>query len=159
MCGVSAWLYACDRTSATEADCPTGQPVPIASDTMQAVVAHHFVRRGQESIETIDLRDGTTVELYQSGCETVRQEFRFLLPHMAQYPSDSIAVQAAECLRKMATLSPVWSTFAQWATAIENVRAHLSPGVPFMLPGQIQLKVDTIRSGAQKWLIVVMIQT
>lgn len=140
-------------------DCPAGMPVPIASDTMAAVVQHHFERRGQESFERIALSDGTSLELYQSGCRRIRQEFRFYLPAATTPPPrETLAAMAARRFRKMAGLSPAWVPFGQWADALEDFAPYLQHPTPLALSGGISLRVDAIESGPQWWLIVVMEQ-
>ncbi len=139
--------------------CPAGTPVPIASDTMAAVVQHQFERRGQESLEQIAWADGTTLELYQSGCDHIRQEFRFRLPDVALPESQpALAALAARRFRKMSGMSPAWVPFGQWADALEDLAPQVRAGVPLALPGGIRLRVDAIESGSEWWLIVVMEQ-
>ncbi|RME34645.1 MAG: hypothetical protein D6794_10320 [Deltaproteobacteria bacterium] len=139
--------------------CPAGTPMPIGSDTMAAVVAHHFERHGQESVEEFALVDGWRVELYQSGCDLIRQEFRFGAPDtVAARPAEELFAVAAERFRKMAGLSPAWAPFSQWADAIESVATEARPGVPVELPGHIRLRVEDYHLGPEWWIVVVLEQ-
>ena len=126
---------------------------------MAAVVEHHFERRGQESVEEIALANGVRIELYQSGCDLIRQEFRFLAPVPAgEVSGQDLFREAAEHFRKMSGLSPVWAPFARWADAIEAVAAKGRPGVPVELPGHIRLRVEDYHMGPEWWLVVVLEQ-
>lgn len=139
--------------------CPAGTPAPIASDTMAAVAAHHFERQGQESVEELTLVDGGRIELYQSGCDLIRQEFRFLAPAPpGEVSAQDLFSEAAARFRKMSGLSPSWAPFAQWADAIEAIAAEGRPGVPVELPGHIRLRVEDYRMGPEWWIVVVLEQ-
>ncbi len=149
----------CGSGSDAAATCPAGTPTPIASDTMAAVAEHHFERHGQESVEELTLVGGERFELYQSGCDLIRQEFRFLAPAPAGEVFDQdLFREAAKRFRKMSGLSPVWAPFAQWADAIEAIAAEGRPGVPIELPGHIRLRVEDYRMGTEWWLVVVLEQ-
>lgn len=83
-------------TSKDESDCSTGQPVAIFSDSMETISQHSFRVNGQNSEEKVLLSNQVELSFFQSGCETVLQEFKFELP-TGNYTTqpDSFFVQKA----------------------------------------------------------------
>ena len=62
------------------ADCAQGRPVAIFSDSLEAVARHQFEIKDKIGMEQVAFKNGVALEVYQSGCDLVRQEFRFQLP-------------------------------------------------------------------------------
>lgn len=70
-------LVACNSKKGKQADekCQS-KPSAIFSDTMQVVKSHQFEVNGENSNENITLKNDVRIEILQSGCQNLRQEFR-----------------------------------------------------------------------------------
>jgi hypothetical protein len=112
---LSILLFACkSEESTTKNDCPYGEPRPILIENAAGVSDYKFEVNGQNSIETAMIQDtflltdNLRFTLLQSGCESIKQEYRFELPS-ADYAEkvDSFFVQrAAEGLKIIAERNP-----------------------------------------------------
>lgn len=112
---LSVLFFACkSEESSTKNDCPYGEPRPILIENAVGVSDYSFEVNGQNSIETAMVEDTFLMTnrfkftLLQSGCESIKQEYRFELPP-ADYSQnlDSFFVQrAAEGLKVIAERNP-----------------------------------------------------
>lgn len=104
-------LFACkSETKTVESDCPYGEPRPVLMENAAGISNYKFEAKGQNSIESAMIQDtflatnSLTFSLLQSGCEEIKQEYRFELP-TDNYSThvDSFFVQrAAEGLKVVA---------------------------------------------------------
>jgi hypothetical protein len=108
----SLCLASCGN-SKTEKICAYGEPTPILSTEIEGVSEYNFTAKDSSSIETALLTDTSLLTnnlrftLIQSGCENIKQEFRFELPN-ADYSmqADSFFVaRVAEGLRVLSEKS------------------------------------------------------
>jgi len=127
----------CDNSSKKVTDCPLGQPTPIFSDSLSQVTDHQFELNGQSSLETISFKNGVVLELNQSGCEEISQEFQFKLKEIPNKANTLSWVQAGvEQFRFMSGLGEKYAPFFQWATSIDDQKEKFALNTPMELaPG------------------------
>jgi len=112
---LSIIFFSCkNEENTSQNDCPFGEPRPILIENAAGVSNYKFEVNGQNSIETAFIEDSFLMTkkinftLLQSGCESIKQEYRFELPP-ANYSElvDSFFVQrAAEGLKVVAERNP-----------------------------------------------------
>ncbi len=112
---LSLVFFSCkEETPTSNNDCPYGEPRPILIENAAGVSNYKFEVNGQNSVETAMIEDTFMLtnkilfSLFQSGCENIKQEYRFELPP-ADYSMmvDSFFVQrAAEGLKVVAERNP-----------------------------------------------------
>jgi len=59
--------------------CKYGQPVAVFSESLAQIEEQSFEVNGQKGVEIVKFKDGKYLELYQSGCNDIRQEYRFTI--------------------------------------------------------------------------------
>lgn len=148
----------CKSTSENTEKCKYGAPVAIFSPDIPGIKQHEFSVKGQEGIEKVTFKKGHTLELHQSGCNEVRQEFRFTIPAPPPDSAPNWFVLASEQFNFMGTLSPGLAPFTFWGDAIADRAGALQLGVPSDFEGGFTVKIDKIESGDSILLIVELTQ-
>jgi hypothetical protein len=131
----SLWLVSCGDGK-TEKICTYGEPMPILSAETGGVSEYNFTAKDSSGTETALLTDtflltnNLRFTLIQSGCENIKQEFRFELPN-ADYSmqADSFFVErAAEGLKVLSekSVSTSQSFIPDFAFALYTNAAYVS---------------------------------
>ena len=107
------------------ADCPQGKPSAVFNKEIQGIKEHQFGLKADFSIETVDFHNGTKLELIQSGCENVVQEYQFTFEG-EPLPNDPAVWTALAVVqfKFLSSLGEAFAPFFMWATAIENAQDH-----------------------------------
>ena len=109
--------------------CKFGDPVAIFSDTMQAVKKHHFEIKDKTGIEYIVLKNGLLLEIEQSGCNTINQQFTFELVGDFSKQDDAFwKTLAAKNFQMLSNASVKLQPFIAWSEAIESVKSKMKLG-------------------------------
>ena len=152
-------LTAC-ASGSNENACPYGKPAPIFSDTLEAVRAHIFETNEQEASEQVLFVTGQELEILQSGCETLRQEFQFSME--GDYTSETPAFwlqQATLYFQFLGKLSNQHYALYAWGQAIAEVAPEMKLGEAYEVQPHFEVTVDKIVSKEQAMLIVTLSQT
>jgi len=131
------FFSACNNTTEQEEQCSKGQPTPIFSSELVDVISQKFELDGQNSLETIAFKNGNKLELAQSGCEDVVQEFQFTIPSIQQKSETVNWVEAGiEQFRFLSGLDEKYTAFFMWGNAIEESKDQIAFNIPHQLgPG------------------------
>lgn len=124
---------------------------------------HSFEINGQEALEKVSLpRYKMDIELYQSGCDFLKQEYRFLLyePYPANTPPEICAHQIAGIFLLLARDAPIQlGTMRQWAQAIKNAAADFKYNESIPLVGtDIEAQIDKVHQPESAILSIVFSQ-
>ena len=124
---------------------------------------HSFEVNGQEALEKVSLpRYKMDIELYQSGCDFLKQEYRFLLyePYPANTPPEICAHQIAWIFLLLARDAPIQlGTMRQWAQAVKNAAADFKYNEPIPLVGtDIEAQIDKVHQPESAILSIVFSQ-
>lgn len=93
-------------------ECTYDPPEPIFKD-IEGFENHDFERTGKNaSFERIDIPDSSfnlSIELYQSGCDILRQEYRIIThePYEVNTPAPVCVAQIANIFRLLAERNPI----------------------------------------------------
>lgn len=139
---LSCGLISCGGTN--EQPTCNGQPVPIF-DNIQGFEQHTFEVTGQNGKEFVSVPTlALDIELYQSGCTNLEQEYRFLLH--GTLPTNTTpkecAITIAQIFYNMSQLDPKLSQYAEWAKAVGQSAENFQYNETILLDGSnIQAKI------------------
>jgi len=139
--------------------CPTGNPQAIFQAEDTQVAKHQFTSEGQNSTEQVQFSDGLRMEIYQSGCEKIEQEYRFFLPP-GDCPSEANwwTNAAVQSFHQLGERGEAYLQYHQWASAIEEAGKEAVLGEPFLLVQSFYAEVDKLCSAQEHVLIVILSQ-
>jgi len=145
------------NSAGKKGDCPTA-PQAIFSEDLESVVMHDFMRTGAEGLEVVSFSNGVFLEVFQSGCDTLRQEFRFRLPAVAgEEKSPEYWLQEAQNqFRALGALGPDYLPFNQWADALSSRQEQFRLAQPMEVESGFWMQVDKIDSFDGPTLVVVL---
>lgn len=124
---------------------------------MRGVAEHRFNARSTESEEYVKFENGKTLTILQSGCEKIRQEFRF---ELKEQPSSDDATfwaeQAILNLAALAVLDPQLMPLGNWVMMIRSQKNDIRLAETLAVEGGFYLKIDRITSNDATYLIIVL---
>jgi hypothetical protein len=137
--GCLAVLTNCDNTP----KCRYGVPKALLPDKMEGMVKHDAKMEGQNGLERAKFSDGSALEILQSGCDELHQEFRFLSP--APFPdSMGLGSLAATQFYTLARRDERLAAFEQWAQLFQSVDSMAMPGQVLQVEKGMAVKLDKI---------------
>lgn len=140
--------------------CKFGDPTAIFSDTMKMIKKHHFEIREKIGIELASFSNGMMLEVEQSGCNDIRQQFTFILPGDFSKSDDAFfKTLAAKNFRLLADSSPKLYPFTGWADAIDAVKDRLKLAEPIDVEKGTTVRIDKIVNNQQTMLVVQLSQS
>lgn len=138
--------------------CKFGAPVAIFSKDLEKITAHQFSVKGQKGIETVSFENGTKLELIQTGCNELRQNFSFSLDKELEGDEAFWIDQAEQQFRYLALLSNKYASYALWANIFDQGAHLIKLGETFEPEGNIFITLDHISSPDQNLLIITLEQ-
>jgi hypothetical protein len=139
--------------------CKFGDPVAIFSDTMQAVKNHHFEIKDKTGIEYVVLKNGLLLEIEQSGCNTINQQFTFeIMGDFSKQNDDFWKTLAAKNFQLLSNASVKLQPFIAWSEAIESVKSKLKLAEAIEIQNKMHVRLDKIVSADRAMLVVQLSQ-
>ena len=128
---------ACKSDTNSTGKCKYGKPTAIFADTMPTVAKHFFQVKDGVGIEMVVFSNKLLLEIEQSGCNDIHQQFSFIM--FGKFKSDTddeVWKQLAiKHFRDLANISPALMAFNGWAEAIESVKdKYITTLVTIYLP-------------------------
>ena len=118
-----------DATTPVQTDCKYGAPVAIFSEKIDQIKKQSFELIGQKGIETVEFTDGNVLELYQSGCNEIHQEYRFFLKGNYADKEDAFWFdKAIERLTFVGQMDERYAVMGMWVGAVEAMREQMTIG-------------------------------
>ena len=149
-------LFSCNNTP--EQTCKYGEPVPIFGKEMPGVASHSFEAKGQDANEKVSLERGMQIEILQSGCDAIRQEFRFLIDEEEQEGENPVEKCGAIFI-SLSGMDPDLAGLANWGNVILEYSDQLKLGETTQVSEGFFIKIDRIRQGDQTLLIAILSET
>lgn len=118
---VLIFTYGCGNTSQEKdifKDCKYGQPTAIFSLDLPQVGGHSFELKGKEGVELVSFKNGLDVELIQSGCNKITQDFSFMLMGKREGDSAYWTNEAVKQFQYLGSLSENFGVLSFWGQAI-----------------------------------------
>lgn len=139
----------CSNNSQTNSagDCKYGSPTAIFNDTLQQISQHQFTTNENESSESISFQDGTNLQILQSGCNSIKQEFHFT--YSGDYQERSLDQWIEEALLqfiKLSQMHPDYMVFQLWGQAIAAKAEEIKRAESIELESGFYFKLDWITS-------------
>ena len=142
-----------------EVPCKYGNPTAIFSDTMQNVKKHFFEIKEGTGVEMVAFKNNYLLEVEQSGCEEIQQQFSFILHGKFMDAPDSFWKDlAVKQFRDMAKMSPKLLPFNGWADALDAVKNKIKLSEPTEIQPQFFCRIDKVVSPEQATLVILLSQ-
>lgn len=125
---------------------------------MRGVAEHKFEAKGTDSEEYVKFANGKTLTILQSGCEKVRQEFRFELKEAppAQADDKFWVDQTILNLAALAVLDPQLMPLGNWVMMIREKKNDIRLAETKAMEGGFYSKIDRITSDDRVYLVIVL---
>jgi hypothetical protein len=147
---------ACQNGQGAENDCKTKPQAMLRAD-MKGIAEHKFETKGSDSEEFVRFANGKTLTILQSGCEKIRQEFRFELKGAPNTDDPAFWTdQAILNLAALAVLDPQLMPLGNWVMMIREKKAVIRLAETVPLQGGFYTKIDRISSNDGVYLIIVL---
>lgn len=143
--------------------CVGGEPTAIF-EGIKAFENHDFEQNGQESVEKITVPEmNMAIELYQSGCDRIEQEFRILLQEAYEVntPATVCALHLSNIIMLLAEKDPQkLGALQQWAEAIRADAERMMYNERIQLSNSaVYIQIDKIHQTNSAILSVVFSQS
>jgi len=147
---------ACQNGQGAENDCKTKPQAMLRAD-MKGIAEHKFETKGSDSEEFARFANGKTLTILHSGCEKIRQEFRFELKGAPNTDDPAFWTdQAILNLAALAVLDPQLMPLGNWVMMIREKKAAIRLAETVPLQGGFYTKIDRISSNDGVYLIIVL---
>ncbi len=145
-------------TASKKEECRFGEPTAIFSNQNPEIASTSFKIEGRTGIETVQFKNQLSLELTQSGCQEVIQDFAFSLPMTNPEADGQFWIQQGEQLmRFMGNTDPSLMQFSEWANMIAQSGKEMKLGEAKEIQTGYFVTVDKI-SGKEKTIIKVTLE-
>ena len=124
--------------------CQFGTPTPIFTVDHNEIIRETFSKKGQSSQENVQFKNNLNLEIQQSGCEHVKQTFRFHVPQFTGDFPDAVE-NISNNLSYFSNISEKYLMYGQWALAIEQNKSKFKMGNTVELAPHFNAKIDYIK--------------
>ena len=139
--------------------CPQ-KPNAFFAPTMQGVTKHAFSLAATKSVERVAFDNGCALEIIQSGCAKIKQQFVFNLQGDFAEADASTAIfwteTAIQQFNTLAKLDAKLGGLAMWSGALNAVKTELKIQEPLELEPHRFISLDRIVSEGGALLIVTL---
>lgn len=137
--------------------CKYSKPFPLFTDSLEAILTQSFESSGQNGVETVMFSDSSLMELYQGGCNEVRQEYRFYYNEDYRTQADSFWIQqAVEKLSFVGNLDQRYAVLGIWVGAIDHLSEELTIGQFSEAEPNTFIMIDKVTEPESSILMVVL---
>jgi hypothetical protein len=139
------------------ANCPCGTPLPMFNETLpEHIATRNFSLSNDAGIENVKMKNGTILQVVQTGCKDIKQEFTFVYtdPKYKTYTDAQWIQNAVDEFLKIASFSPTFVSFQQWGSAMEHFKSNFKIAEKTELEKGFFITIDKIVSESESSLIV-----
>jgi hypothetical protein len=139
------------------AGCKCGAPTPIFNeDIPEHVSGHNFSMTTNSGVEIVRMKNGSTLQIVQTGCNDIKQEFSFIYKDnkFASFTDAQWIQNAVEEFRKIGSFSQNFAPFILWGNAMDAYKAEFKLGEDKELDKGFFMKIDKIVSAEEATMIV-----
>lgn len=147
-----------ENNSPPKGKCKYSTPVAIFSDAHEEIVKHSFeLKSGQQGTEIVEFKDGNILELYQSGCNEIRQEYRFAIRGNFKGKKDGFWFQEAiNRLSYVGQLDEKYAAIGMWVGALEQMSEKMTIGQFTEAEPNTFIMVDRLAETESSLVIIVL---
>lgn len=131
-----------------------GEPQAMFSADLEGVSNYSFRQKEQDSEESF-IFQGEPITIFQTGCETIRQEFHFTLEPV--YNVQKSVENVSKRLIAFSHLGEKQVGFLNWAQALQGLLLDIKFGEAIQAAPGIQIMMDRIQQ-ADKELILLRLE-
>ena len=143
-----------ETTKSTE-NCRFGQPTAIFNDSMPTVKKHVFTIKDGTGIEYVAFENKLLVEIEQSGCNELHQQFTFVLMGDFKAADDATWIDlSVKFFEDFAHISPQLMPFKAWADEISRAKDKLRLSEALEIQPKIHVRLDKIVGNDRGTLVV-----
>ena len=154
---VLAILFSCsskkgkDKPSLDPSDCLYNAPVAIFDHVQDSLLDYKFERLGEYKTSETFLLEAEKVEIIQSGCDQISQEFRF------QTNSElEIIDYSSDIFNRFSALDPSLFALNQFANEFQRQGELIKTGQKIQFSEIIYLKMDETPMGESRIIRILM---
>lgn len=150
----SAVLFSCNSTE----KCKYSEPIALFDVNNPAVVKQNFTLKGTASSEFVEFNNGLRLELLQTGCQALTQEYRFEIPEAKDSNDHSSWLELSVQLFRFlgASNQNIFQMADAWANLIEQQKNEIRLGQDYPITTGFIIKVDKMMSSDFATLIVMI---
>ncbi len=153
------FLVSACKNSENKGKCKYGKPQAIFTDSMPTVRKHFFQIKDETGVEMVVFPKDLFVEIEQSGCNEIKQQFTFFLKGDFKDATDEDwKTLSVKFFRDFAAISPEkLNGFNFWADAIENDGKEIKLAEPHLIKQDIGtrfVRIDKIVSPEKSTLVI-----
>lgn len=127
------------------ANCKYGQPKPIFSAEVAGIQQHNFELDDLVGIESISFPDSTSLKIFQSGCDQVKQEFQYeFSKSLVVEEPDFWTKKAIELFFRLGQLGPEFAVYHSWAEAIFQTKDQFRVGEAQEVQPGFYVRIDKV---------------
>lgn len=139
-------------------DCLYGAPEPIFDASLPGVSQHQFELQPGKGVERFVLYQSTTVQIEQTGCDQIRQEFTFSWQAVTR--KEDWALQAIQKYRELGELGAPYLSFSAISEVLGSRKENLRPrGEPISLQPGLAFRITAAEAGQESKLVTVLYET
>lgn len=157
---ITILTFACGQSTSDTAetqDCKYGTPEALFDAEQPGITAHRFTANQTEATEQVAFSNGIQLTLLQSGCDHIRQEFRFELSEVPEGADQQFWItRTVEFLRMLSSSGPSYAAFATWADEIEQRQDDIKLAESFAIQQGFYVRIDRIRSAEDATLVLIL---
>ena len=142
------FLLVCLSCTSDTPDCSAGQPVAIFAGAGVPVSAQQFEVNGQTSLESVEFAaERVRLELQQSGCDAVVQDYTFTLPPDHELARGNVAESTGRLFYFLASGGPQLAQYQAFGEAIQAKGDALQADREVELVPGMFIRVNRLVSG------------
>ncbi len=141
--------------SSEQKKCRYGKAEPIFAPFYEKVVKHKFDQKGQLTFEHIIFDNKMELEIQQSGCDNIRQVFKFKIPEDVQkQKADYFKEMTIQFFGYLSLVSDQHFSLHHLGKVVSQHFDEIKLGKPFMMQENYYLKIDRIAGENEAILLV-----
>lgn len=136
-------------------DCRYAAPKPIFHEGLESVARHHFQLEQGKAVESLSFDDGLQLQILQTGCDHIHQEFRFELDGGDTAAPDNFWIsEAAGQFYRLGQLGASYVVYLSLARALDERNGQFRLGESIELQAGFYAKVERQNSRGRQLLAV-----
>lgn len=154
---ISVLLAGCSSTpqASSEEACDAPKPLAIFSDKHEKILTHSFTLNGHNGEEHMTLADQSQLDIFQTGCKKIAQEFRFTSALQSEIDAPALGI---ERLLYLARIDDQYMSFAIWADAVKALKAEFEQSKEVEVEAGFFVGLDKIDSKEKTIMVIRLFQ-
>ena len=148
-----SWMFlitSCSEDTTKKEECRFGEPTAIFNQDNPALLSTNFRKEGRTGIETVQFKNKLSLELTQSGCQEIIQDFAFMLPMTNPDADGQFWIkQGEQLMRFLGNTDPSLVQFSEWANMIAQSGEEMKLGQAKEIQTGYFVTIDKITGNAE----------